>query len=122
MILPLFIFLIALAFGLIVLGRYSEVAVYSILGFFLMFILGIYLINNDINYNSGEIQQLEYTTYLNDTVQANKTITNTYTAWDGDKLLGLEYKLLIGLYLAISSIMGFISIITQQKTRSIYND
>lgn len=124
MILPLFFSLVALCFGLIVIGKYHDAPVYSILGFVLMFLLGVYLIQGEIAYAAGENVQNTHETYgENDTVVvASQTITTTYSNWEGDTILGLDLKFLIGVYLAIASIMGFISVITQQKTTNIVED
>jgi hypothetical protein len=124
MILPLFFLLISLAFGLIIIGKYTDAPVYSILGFILIFMLGIFLVNNDITYKTGEIVSYDYVEFgANNSIVLNQSeMNNIYSIWSGDTLLGLDYKYLIGLYLAIASIMGFISIITKQKTTNIERD
>lgn len=122
MILPLFFILIGLALILIVLGKYVEAPVYSLLGFFLVFIMGIYLINNDLLIKQGSEISYDYTVFNDTAVVEKETSSYIYAPWQGNSLVGFDYKYLFGFFLAVASIMGYITVISQHKSRSIRRD
>lgn len=46
----------------------------------------------------------------------------TYKKWSDDVILGMQIQDIIATYLAIASIMGFVSVIARHKTQSIQRD
>jgi hypothetical protein len=124
MILPILISLVLFSLCLILAGKYMNAAVFSILGFVLMFLIGITMINNPVEYQTGEIinNTLINVASTNQTVIVDQQMQYTYTEWEGDTFMGMSLKNLIGIYLAIASIMGLIVVVATHKAQDIKED
>lgn len=108
MILLLFGFfaLVSLVMVIIGLTRPTESA-QAIIGFFLMFLLSIVIINGNLEYSTGETTTTDYT-YIGATNQINRTTeinTISYTSFNDATSKRLGY------YLALSSAVGMIGVI-----------
>lgn len=107
MILELFIVLVMIAMTLIVIGlaRPHESA-QALVGFFLLFILGMLILNSSLEYDTGSniTSSLTYDVAgnLNSTHQV---ISYSYKNFDGTTAHS------VGLYLSIAAVVGFIGVI-----------
>jgi hypothetical protein len=115
MILTFFILFLALAFVLIALGLFKpEHTELSLIGFVFLFLLSMQIIAGNISYNSGT-NTTSYFAYtpnyesLNLTLltSSNETVVYNYTPMVLDGVLAH----LIGYWLAVISIVGFIGVI-----------
>lgn len=119
MILTVFIVFLVLAIVLIVLGLSKpEESYMAIVGFLLLFLLSLIIINYDLEYKTGETREITYNYYFNST-QINYTaevINYNYTAFnvtEGEN--GFVTTHLIGYWLAVMSFVGFILVIIGLK-------
>lgn len=92
MIILIFAVLTGIALIMIYLGYAIDIPVYSTVGFFLMFMLSLNLINNNIQYQSGKVETI---TAVNITTHVNSyaTVSDTKS---------------FGIYLAIASAVGMV--------------
>lgn len=75
MILELFLVLLLLSFGAIALGYYTGEPHFSYVGLFFLFLLGVVLLSNNVQYETGVTVS---------TVGTNSTVTYNYTDFAGD--------------------------------------
>jgi len=116
MILVFFAMFVTLALVLIGLGllnrEHSELA---LIGFLFLFLLSLIIINGDIQYKSGETTVNSYicdSTCRNDTINLQSyTTTNVYSNMEDVSLANSTLTHLVGYWLAVSSILGFIGVI-----------
>lgn len=106
MIIIVFGVLVGIALVMIYLGYAIDIPIYSTVGFFLMFMLSLNLINNNLEYQTG------YTEAITKDVRCCSNITNyaydsniiTYTYANAETRV-------IGIYLAIASGIGMILVL-----------
>jgi hypothetical protein len=117
MILVFFAMFVTLALVLIGLGllnrEHSELA---LIGFLFLFLLSLIIINGDIQYKSGETVTNTYNCYS--TCVANSSLllesyetTYIYSNMEDVSLANSTLTHLVGYWLAVSSILGFIGVI-----------
>ena len=117
MILVFFAMFVTLALVLIGLGllnrEHSELA---LIGFLFLFLLSLIIINGDIQYKSGETVTNNYLCSSSCTVNASLYIsdyivTNVYSNMEDVSLANSTLTHLVGYWLAVSSILGFVGVI-----------
>lgn len=110
MILELFVVLAALAFGCVWLGHFTNDRVYAVVGLTFLFLLGVVILTNNLEYKTGETHLYNYTPgycYGNCTVQA--TLLSSSDTYTYDVLNGTSAHL-FGLLLSLLSFGGVIII------------
>jgi len=104
MILTLFIMFLAISLILIILGYFSANSQsLSILGFSLLFVLGVVLLSGFVEYKAGETA----------TVTGNETVTvYNYSNYDSEVIPGGIFTInhLFGFLIAVLAIFGFIDV------------
>lgn len=117
--LTLFCVFLALSLILIILGlTRTEHSELSLIGFVFLFLLSFTLIGQDLNYQTGETTNINYT-YDNTTLISELRITNyTYTSFDDDTGMFNTHR--SGYWLAIAAAVGFIGVLLGiRRTRRI---
>ena len=111
MILTLYGVLVFISLVLIVLGlvRPNESA-QALVGFFLLFLLGVIIINGNLEYETGAVINTTYT-YSGDSVsETSQSVINTYNYFDDTT----SHQ--VGYYLSIGSAIGFIGVLYGLRT------
>lgn len=98
MILELFVVLIAIFLIMIYLGYHAETPLYSMIGYFFIFLLSFTLIGNNIEYRTGQ------TDTTNNAINVTTTVYS-YTKYADSKTYGY--------YLAVSSAVMFVLTLIQ---------
>ena len=99
MILELYIVLAVLSFAAIIVGHYTQVPHYALVGFAFLFILGTVMLSGTVTFNAG----YNYTTGSDGNVAAATPINEPFTG---------TWAHTIGIFLAVASAIAGILIIT----------
>jgi hypothetical protein len=105
LILELYISLALLSLAAIVVGHYTQVPHYALVGFSFLFVLGGIMLTGNLTYNSG----YNYTTGGDGNIAA---ATPIQTPWID------SYSHIIGIFLAVASALAAILIITNIRTEA----
>ena len=126
----LFIVFLSLSLLLVTLGLIkSEHSELALVGFGFLFIMSLIIINGDIQYKTGTkevyVYGNNYTGYHWDYVVGNPSIndvnlfhsnqTNIYSSMQDISIAGGFFFHLVGYWLAISSVVGFIGVLASLK-------
>jgi len=127
----LFIVFLSLSLILITLGLIkSEHSELALVGFGFLFIMSLIIINGDIQYKTGftELYQYgdNYTGYhwdydyddppgVKETNLFHRNQTNTYSSMEDISIAGNFFFHLVGYWLAISSVVGFVGVLASLK-------
>jgi len=113
MILTIFVILVVLSFFLVLIGYWQNDMNYRMVGFLFLFLLSWSLINDNLEYQSTIEKEINntYTEYNTTVVLDSSTEISTkkYSSYDGTTKYGI--------YLAIASLLGFVSIFLDYKDR-----
>lgn len=106
MILTLFGVLVFISLVLITLGLIkSTESAQSLIGFFLLFLLALVIINGSLEYETGATIETSYTYSGVEVASTSQNVTNQYANFDDTT----SHR--VGYYLAIASSIGFIGVL-----------
>jgi len=124
-ILTLWLALLALSFGVMILGYFTDDEPYLSVGLFFLFLLSLIVLGGNLDYQTGADRTGNFA-FLNSTVDNtstittfsyNETVTYEYTSWDDTT----SHR--VGWGLAIISMIGFtLSLYQTRKRRMNAND
>lgn len=104
MILTLWLALLALGFGICLLGYFTDDEPYLTVGLAILFLLGIAILSNQLEYQTGDAKNVTFS-YANSTLTSQTEVTAfTYTSWTGNtaKIVGFLLSALSGVGIALS--------------------
>jgi len=92
---------------IIVIGKYAELDDLQLAGTFFIFILGIVLMLGGVQYHNGSVEVRNYA-YDNVTLwNTTTTVTDSYSAYSGEIVAGLELNHVLGFFMAAIGILSF---------------
>lgn len=102
MILELFALFLVISFVLIIIGLVkSEESAQALIGFFFLFLLGLVLINNNLEYETGEVTTIDNTFSGGNLTSSVENMTITYAAYNDSNTHNFGY------WLCIVAVIGF---------------
>ena len=105
MILELFAVLVAICLAMIIIGLVKQTeSAQALIGFFLLFILSLIVLNGGLQYQTGILVNTTMTT-VGGVTTVEQDVENTYTGYDDDSTHN------VGWYLAVASAVGFIGVV-----------
>ena len=115
MLLSIFIFLVGLAVVLIIAGHYIEAPVTQIAGTAIMFVASLLLLLGSVQYVSGSDQEISYSYVSGNLSSSTINESLTYDTWDEELVQGVQVKHTIAVLLLITSILIFVSVLSQLR-------
>lgn len=94
MIMNIFLLFLSLAFILTVVGYYIKENLLIIIGFLIFGLISVPLLNNNLEYRSGENFTVNYTYEGNQVIQSTSNINYEYLTYTGTVLYGIFFLLL----------------------------
>jgi len=103
------------SFVLIIGGFYIEAPVGQIAGTAILFVTGLLLMFSSIEYVSGSATSITYVYDSGNLSSAHHTENVTFSSWDEEAVQGVQVKHTIAVLLLLSSILLFVSILSQLR-------
>ena len=113
MILELFVIFLVISFVLITIGLIKqEESAQALVGFFFLFLLGLVLINNNLEYKTGEVTTIDNTFSGGNLTNSMENVTYSYTPYNDSNTHNFGY------WLSIAAVIGFALVMIGLKKTS----
>lgn len=120
MILDLFIIFLVVSLFFVFLSYYIDNPVLSIIGFVFLFLLGSVILQGNLQYKTGEVENTVYfydNTSLNQTVLVKNYVYSYFDDSSQNYILGINYSHFFGFWFSIIGVLGLVIVIWNMRIR-----